>query len=185
MKPDTTKSDAIVSAWKNRSPLVRGSRTMSGTWQASPADVFPLLCPSREADWIPGWSAEILHSSTGYAELGCVFRTDANCSVGPGVWVITEYEKDRVLGFVRLEQHVLTHARIVLEQGDEGSTTGTWSITVSALDGDGNTQVDSAPAGGKAADALGKLIGTYLETGKMAKPSLVDRIHAHIGRSGH
>ena len=42
---------------------------------AAPARVFPLLCPVREAEWLPGWHAEVLHSASGLAELGCVFRT--------------------------------------------------------------------------------------------------------------
>ena len=39
--------------------------------------VFPLLCPVQEALGLPGWSAQILHSDSGVAELGCVFRTRA------------------------------------------------------------------------------------------------------------
>ena len=42
---------------------------------AHPDRVFPLLCPVQEALWLPGWCAEILHSESGVAELGCVFRT--------------------------------------------------------------------------------------------------------------
>ena len=42
---------------------------------ATLARVFPLLCPKREEEWIPGWECETLSSSTGYNEEGAVFRT--------------------------------------------------------------------------------------------------------------
>ena len=43
---------------------------------ASPDLIFPLLCPAREAEWIDGWSCEMIHSESGLAELGCVFKTN-------------------------------------------------------------------------------------------------------------
>jgi len=42
---------------------------------AAPEKVFPLLCPVREADWIPGWRYKLIYSDSGVAELGCVFTT--------------------------------------------------------------------------------------------------------------
>lgn len=58
---------------------------------APPGRVFPLLCPVRESEWLDGWEAEVLRSSSGLAEEGCVFRTTA-----PGepetVWIVTRHE---------------------------------------------------------------------------------------------
>ena len=42
---------------------------------ASAEKVFPLLCPVREADWIPGWRYRLIYSDSGVAELGCTFTT--------------------------------------------------------------------------------------------------------------
>ena len=42
---------------------------------ATPDRVFPLLCPVREYEWIPGWECDVLHSVSGVAEEDCVFRT--------------------------------------------------------------------------------------------------------------
>src|ERR1039457_1890234 len=42
---------------------------------APPERVFPLLCPVREADWLPGWQYRLIYSDSGVAELGCVFTT--------------------------------------------------------------------------------------------------------------
>jgi hypothetical protein len=38
-------------------------------------DVFPLLCPKREEEWIPGWECETIWSHSGYNEEGAIFRT--------------------------------------------------------------------------------------------------------------
>ena len=38
-------------------------------------DVFPLLCPKREEEWIPGWECETIWSTSGYNEEGAIFRT--------------------------------------------------------------------------------------------------------------
>jgi hypothetical protein len=58
---------------------------------ASPERVFPLLCPVREAEWLDGWTCELLRSASGYAEEGCVFRTTS-----PGepetIWIITRHD---------------------------------------------------------------------------------------------
>lgn len=58
---------------------------------APPGRVFPLLCPVREAEWLDGWTAEVLRSRSGLVEEGCVFRTTF-----PGepetVWIVTRHE---------------------------------------------------------------------------------------------
>ncbi len=54
---------------------------------APPEEVFPLLCPVREYEWIPGWQCTMVHSVSGVAEHGCVFTR------GEGeTWITTRYE---------------------------------------------------------------------------------------------
>jgi hypothetical protein len=38
--------------------------------KATIEEVFPLLCPKREEEWIPGWECETIWSTTGYNEEG-------------------------------------------------------------------------------------------------------------------
>jgi hypothetical protein len=38
-------------------------------------DVFPLLCPKREEEWIPGWQCELIWSASGFNEEGAIFKT--------------------------------------------------------------------------------------------------------------
>jgi len=61
------------------------------TNSAPPEKVFPLLCPVREADWVPGWQYRMIYSQSGVAELGCVFTTP-NDDGSETIWLVTEYD---------------------------------------------------------------------------------------------
>ena len=59
---------------------------------APPAQVFPLLCPVREAEWVKDWRPKLVLSNSGVAEPGCVFIT-------PGVpedalWMVITYDPE-------------------------------------------------------------------------------------------
>ncbi len=60
-----------------------------------PAEVFPLLCPVREADWIEGWDPIDVWSRSGVAEADCVFITAA--APHPAIWYVTRHEPDNGL----------------------------------------------------------------------------------------
>lgn len=63
-----------------------------------PAAVFPLLCPVREADWLEGWDPLLVVSSSGVAEVDCVFTTAAKPD--DAIWYITRHEP--ASGFVEM-----------------------------------------------------------------------------------
>jgi hypothetical protein len=82
----------------------RITRTYTQRIEASPERVFPLICPVREAEWLDGWSDayEMIHSDSGVAEEGCVFRTNT-----PGrpetIWMITRHDPAaRIVEFFRV-----------------------------------------------------------------------------------
>lgn len=68
---------------------------------AAPETIFPLLCPTREYDWIPHWSCELVHSVSGFAERDCVFITEFP-GAGREVWLQTRHEPCRTVEFVRI-----------------------------------------------------------------------------------
>lgn len=68
----------------------RVTKTYTQQLSASPDRVFPLLCPVREADWIPGWDPIDVWTESGVAEAGCVFTTEAEDQVA--VWYVTRHE---------------------------------------------------------------------------------------------
>jgi hypothetical protein len=93
----TEKSRAIATAFQNRSEtLYRFKTTFSGSWRATMDELFPLFCPAAEADWIPGWTAEVLHSDAeGLVSPQCIFKTDeTNTAFGSGLWYFVGYEKN-------------------------------------------------------------------------------------------
>jgi hypothetical protein len=86
----------------------------------SPTQVFPLLCPVREADWIDGWDPLLVISETGVAEPGCVFVTPAQPA--DAVWVITRHDPDAgVVEMLKLSPGV-TVCNLRIELG--ATTTG-------------------------------------------------------------
>jgi hypothetical protein len=101
---------------------------------APPSRVLPLLCPVREAEWLPGWSAELLHSVSGVAEPGCVFRTRDHDG-RERVWVITRH--DPQAGVVTFAQFLAGLAVIRLEialSAEGQDTLAVWTYAVAALE---------------------------------------------------
>jgi hypothetical protein len=82
---------------------------------APPETVFPLLCPVREADWVPGWQYRLIYSKSGFAELGCVFITEENHR--ETTWIVTEYDPAAFrIAFVWVDPGTMTaQIRIQLE----------------------------------------------------------------------
>lgn len=62
----------------------------------TPDEVFPLLCPVREYEWLPGWHCTLVHSASGVAERGAVFLTEAP-GEAPTVWTISRHDPGRHL----------------------------------------------------------------------------------------
>lgn len=76
------------------------------TLHAAPASVFPLLCPEREKEWLPGWDARMIHSASGLAEPRAVFATPGpRGPSGPTgaeiIWVVVEHRPPERVHFVR------------------------------------------------------------------------------------
>jgi len=63
--------------------------------KGTPEQVFPLLCPVRETDWIPGWTTDWVISNSGVAELDCIFQTPPRPGAGEAasIWVITHHDR--------------------------------------------------------------------------------------------
>lgn len=80
---------------------MRVSRTYTQRLVGSPQEVFPLLCPVREKEWIEGWDPLLVVSASGVAEPDCVFTTQAtSVASAQAVWYITRHEPEA--GFVEM-----------------------------------------------------------------------------------
>jgi len=109
---------------------------------APPEQVFPLLCPVREADWVPGWEYRLIYSKTGFAEAGCVFVTP-NQDGSETTWVVTEYDPAKFrVGFAWVNPRlVAAQIRIWLEANSAGTTTAHIGYTYTGLSEEGNREV--------------------------------------------
>ena len=81
-------------------PSLRLTREYRQSLPAAPERVFPLLCPEREKEWLPGWSARMLHSRSGVAEPRAVFATPDGGSAEI-IWVVAEHRPPERVHFVR------------------------------------------------------------------------------------
>jgi hypothetical protein len=73
-------------------------RTFTQKLCAPPSQVFPLLCPVREADWLEHWAPLSVLTHSGAAEPDCVFSTPTSSQ--DALWYITRHEPET--GFVEM-----------------------------------------------------------------------------------
>jgi hypothetical protein len=111
---------------------------------ASPERVFPLLCPVREAAWIPDWRYRLIYSDSGIAELGCIFTTSSktasvpesskgqNSPAAETTWICVDYDPAAFrIAYVWIDPgRVATELRIQLEAANDGHDALTYSISL-------------------------------------------------------
>jgi hypothetical protein len=110
---------------------------------APPERVFPLLCPVREADWVPGWQYRMIHSLSGVAEAGCVFATP-NEDGSETIWMVTEYEPTAFrIAFAWVNPGVMSAwIRISLTGSSQGTTKARICYSYTGLSDAGNREVE-------------------------------------------
>ena len=113
---------------------------------APPEKVFPLLCPVREADWVPGWQYRLIYSESGVAEYGCVFITP-NEDATETIWVVTHYDPASFrIAFAWVNPGlVAAQIRICLSRSagvQTGHTRALIEYTYTGLSNEGNREVE-------------------------------------------
>ena len=152
--------------------------------EASAAEVFPLLDPVRENDWVPGWESftTMIWSESGFGELGAVFQT-APPGSEPQTWVMTEYQPNERVAFVRWGTDVVTRLTIDVRDID-GKAQLTWTENQVALTDAGATQVVGRTQADYDAQTAGleAMLNYYLLRG-----GLIDQetLAAHVGGDAH
>ncbi len=109
--------------------------------RAEPEAIFPLLCPVREHDWIPAWECEMVYTTSGVAEEGCVFKTHKAGDGAADTWVVSRYEPSERISFIRLDPLRAIRYDIRLEADGGGATTLYWAQEITALDAEGDRHV--------------------------------------------
>lgn len=100
---------------------IQVNRKFSLRFNSFSEKVFPLLCPVREKEWIPGWDFEWIFSKTGLIGECCLFKTK---EYGEDTfWFVVEYDqiKFRIV-FVQFVPDLLT-ARFTVHLVEQGGKT--------------------------------------------------------------
>jgi hypothetical protein len=134
----------------------------------SPDRVFPLLCPTREYDWIEPWKCRMVHSESGFAEQDGIFVTDFP-NEGEDVWVVSVYRPNQEIQFVRFNGRRVIRYSIMLTDNGDGTTRAEWKQVLTGLDEEGNRLVASVTDEAFRQKILGleQRLNHYLATGKM------------------
>jgi hypothetical protein len=121
----------------------RITRTYRQIIHASPDDVFPLLCPVREAEWLDGWRYTMLFSRSGLAEEGAVFSTPGDGEVDT-VWIVTRQDAvERVVEFTRFTPGSrVCVLRIGVTRGSRGQSAVDIAYTYTSIAEPGNAFID-------------------------------------------
>lgn len=138
--------------------------------QGPPERVFPLLCPVREAEWVPGWKYRLVYSRSGVAELGCVFLTP-NDDGSDATWLCTEYDPAhfRVAYAWVTAGMVACQIRVRLEPAERGTTRAHIAYSYTGLSPAGNREVERFTSQwfGDKMRGWEAAINHYLGTGKL------------------
>ncbi|HUM03947.1 MAG TPA: SRPBCC family protein [Terriglobales bacterium] len=117
---------------------------------APPEKVFPLLCPVREVDWLPGWKHQLIYSDSGVAELGCVFTTPNPPAAGSqestpseATWIVTDYDPAafRIMYVWINPGLIVSELRIQLTPAGDGTTRSHIRFRYTGLSLDGNREL--------------------------------------------
>jgi len=127
----------------------QGYRVAHEYTQANPAPpekVFPLLCPVRERDWLPGWNYQLVYSDSGVAELGCIFTTISPASQPPAqvTWITVDYDPAAYrIAYIWINPgRVLAELRIQLSKAEDGSARNHIRYRYTGLSLEGNREVE-------------------------------------------
>ena len=148
-------------------PAWRRGRRRVTDWSseidALPEDVFPLLCPVREYEWLEGWASEMIYSESGVAEENCVFQTHFHGR--SATWTVSRYEPPVRIEFVIVTPDLqAARLNISLERTAKG-TLLRWNRIFTGLSEKGNETIDSWRTSSD--QSLSKKIERFIKNGKM------------------
>lgn len=160
----------MTTKFKSKKLTITSEQKLMGT----PEKIFPLLCPTRQYDWIASWQCELIHSLSGKAELDCVFTTNFPGDVKE-TWVIDRYEPNSLIQYVRFSESRIIRYKIELISNHDQTTTALWQQTIVSRNNDGNLYIDNFMKCEFEHEikTLEKMLNHYLQTNKRLELSEV------------
>lgn len=115
------------------------TRTHTIHLPAVPEQVFPLFSPLGEKHWAQDWNPEMLHPSSGVAELGTVFTTQHANQLAK-TWTIVAYAQEQAqISYVNvLPDSHLSRIDVRCEPAGARTTVARITYTLTALTERGN-----------------------------------------------
>lgn len=146
-------------------------RSYTHTVNRAASDIFPLLCPIREYDWIEPWNCEMIWSESGIAENNCIFKTDLP-GRGTEIWTVSRYEPDVAIEFVRFcTDQAVIKLDVTLHPTMTNITEIQWTHVSTGLNEAGNLWVEEQTDSRyrKEMQGLENRLTHFLETGDILK----------------
>lgn len=154
-------------------PPIRVSHTYRQTLDGTPDDVLTLLCPVREAEWVPGWAPRVVLSTSGFVERDCIFITPdlAAGAEAEAVWTVLGF--DREAGKVEMLKvtpgYLVVRLSIVLHPRDGGCHADvTYAYTALGPDGEDFVRSRTAEAYAEFMRGWEDALNAYLRTRREA-----------------
>ena len=140
------------------------------------ATLFPLICPTKEYDWIEGWECDLVYSASGIAEQDCIFQCRILNKAVLETWVIDTFLPNEKVQFcIFMEGCIIRYTVSLFEKSDK-TTVSTWHMTITAFEEAGFRFLeDNTPEVFKTKFSVFEaMINHYLETGE--KLSIADHL---------
>lgn len=151
---------------------VRVRRTYRQHLDAPPDRVFPLLCPVREADWVPGWEPTLVLTDSGIAEENAVFIMPEE-ETDDAIWVVMRHDPAaHNVEFVKVTPgHTVGQIEIALAPDGSARTVATVTYQYTAISAAGEVFVQDFTEAAYAAfmRAWERQLNHYLRTGRKLK----------------
>lgn len=131
----------IIMTSKNQFKRVIKKHTI--VLQASKEKVFPLLCPVRESEWLPGFSSKTIYSDSGISEQDGVFLTHED-KPDEAVWIIPVYEQNSFIEMIYFQSKIkVVGLKFQLNDLHDNKTSLQVEYTYTSLSDEGNRQLDA------------------------------------------
>ena len=152
----------------NSEPPYRQKRSYTQSIGATADEVFRLMCPIREQDWVPGWRPLMVLSNSGLVEEDCMFLTPGDPA--DAIWITTDHDPEaRSLRMYKIVPGVVISRLDIAVTDEHSGTKATISYEHTALSEAGRTIVNghTEAAYRTFMENWEAAVQTYLTTGKM------------------
>ena len=151
----------------------KGSRvkfTHTQEYTHSVQEVFPLLCPVREYEYLPAWDCDLVYLDTGFIEEGGVFTTEfPQDGDDKDVWVVSKYVLNKIIQFVRINTLRAIIYNIEVCSNKPAGTKLSWEQIITGLTPEGNKYVEALREEDfvDRLHGMEKLLQHYLDSGEV------------------